>query len=417
MKKILLFFTLFVAFALTSLAADEIMIGTPTVDGILDHLYQESYTLEVNGAENTFHTSKGGKPDGSKGNSAIAYYLYDDNYLYVCIDVKDNAVYSRGKAWIVKNIAALAWENDAVEARVYYPELGDPVQANQYIFQCDAKGIATTNYLGMCEKPHVAATTLNSKGYTVEFAIPLSFDKKAGDEIGLTVEIDDLHEAISGADTPTGTHNFNAYGSQHPYKNMVKLGTKKTSNRITVFDDTKNHVAKDDISYVIQAELFNGTGTGFDPDATMTRAMFATVIGRLYERKKGELIEYDSAPKFKDVDYSSWYGKYVDWASGAGIINGVGDSRFDPESPVSKQEMTVMLFRFIKTFYAKKDSSFADKNDVADWAAIAVAYCQENGFIKGDKNNKFYPKSKATRAEVASILTAYMKSAKAQLYE
>lgn len=416
MKRILLLFTLALILSVTCFASEEILIGTPIVDGVQDHMYTESYKLEVSGAKDTFHTGKKGTPDGSKDASATAYYLYDEKNIYICITVKDANVFSRGKAWIVKNIAALAWENDAVEARVYYPELGDPVQANQYIFQCDAKGIATTDYLDMCEEDHVAAATLNSDGYTVEFAIPLCFDKKAGDEIGFAIEVDDLHEYVVGANTPVGAHDFNAYGSQHPYRNMVKLGTKKASGRTTVFDDTKSHWAKDDISYVIQADIFNGTGNGFEPDGTMTRAMFATVIGRLYERKSGALVEYDGAPKFKDVDYNSWYGKYVDWASGAGIVNGVGDSRFNPDAPVTKQEMAVMLFRYTKEFHSGTDCSFADAGQVAVWAEIAVSYCAEKGYIKADAANKFYPVKKATRAEVASLIAAYMQSVKAKLY-
>ena len=416
MKRIILTLALALLLTVVCLASEEILIGTPIVDGVLDHLYLKSYTLEVTGADDTFHTGKTGTADGSNGDSAIAYYLYDSDYIYVCIDVKDDAVYSRGKAWIIKNIKALSWENDAVEARVYYPELGEAKQANQYIFQCDAKGIATTNYLDMCEKDHIAATTLNKEGYTVEFAIPLDFDKKAGDEIGLTIEIDDLHEPISGISTPVGAHNFNAYGSQHPYDNMVKLGTGKAATATTVFDDTRDHPAKNDISYVIQADIFNGTGKGFEPDSTMTRAMFATVLGRIYEKKTGPLTKYANATKFSDVDYKSWYGEYVDWASGAGIINGIGDNKFAPERAITKQEMAVMLFRFTKAVSSETKISFADASDVADWAKISVSYCEQKGYITADKNNKFNPKAQAVRAEVASLVTAYMKSVKARMY-
>ena len=203
--------------------SDEILTGTPTVDGVLDKMYEYSYRLTVTGDEHTFHTSKGGTKSGSYGDSATAYYLYDNDCLYVCIVVKDDAVYSRGEEWAIANIRDLSWENDAVEARIYYEELGEAKQANQYIFQCDAYGYATTNYLSMCEEPHTVETAFTEDGYVVEFAIPLSFGKTAGDQIGLTIEIDDLHEEVVPTDTAMGTHNFSAYGSQHPYGNMVTL--------------------------------------------------------------------------------------------------------------------------------------------------------------------------------------------------
>lgn len=416
MKKIILSIVLLMILSVTCLASDTIKIGTPTVDGILDTTYQESYKIELNGREDTFYTSKGGVADGSIGDSAVAYYLYDDSYLYACITVTDEDLFSRGEGWIKKNIKELSWENDAVEIRVYYPELGDAVQENQYIFQCDAMGIATTNYKGMCEGEHICATTINADGYTVEFAVPLSFGKKAGDEIGLSVEVDDLQEAVTGVNTKMGGHKFNAYGSQHPYKNMVKLGSEKASKRTTVFDDTKNHWGKDYISYVMQASLFNGMGMGFEPDTAMTRAMFVTVLGRVYEKKTGTLTQYENAPRFTDADYNSWYGKYVGWASGAGVVNGVGNSLFAPDTPITREEMAVMLFRFAKAVPSDKEVEFSDFESVSDWAKDAVAYCVEKGYIAGDNNNCFLPRNNATRAEVSALITRYMKGAIVKLY-
>ena len=203
--------------------SDDVLMGTPAVDGVLDKMYEYSYRLTVSGEKHTFHTSKGATAEGSHGDSATAYYLYDDDCLYVCIVVKDDAVYSRGEAWAIDNIRDLSWENDAVEARIYYEELGEAKQSNQYIFQCDAYGYATTNYLSMCEEPHTVKTAITEDGFVVEFALPLSFEKKAGDKVGLSIEIDDLHEEVAPTDTAMGTHNFNAYGSQHPYQNMVTL--------------------------------------------------------------------------------------------------------------------------------------------------------------------------------------------------
>jgi hypothetical protein len=43
----------------------------------------------------------------------------------------------------------------------------------------------------------------------------------------------------------------------------------------------------------------------FSPDTGMTRAMFATVIGRLYERSYGE-ISISGARAFTDCDYDDY---------------------------------------------------------------------------------------------------------------
>ena len=418
MKKILLVIFVVLLVSVTAVASDEILIGSPIVDGVLDDLYLESYSLTVTGTDHTFHTSKKrSKPDGSFGDSATGYYLYDEDTLYVCIVVKDDKVFSRGKDWVAKYIADLSWENDAVEARIYYPELGTPIQANQYIFQCDAMAYGTTNYRQLCKDSHIAATSINKDGFVVEFAIPLSFNKKAGDKVGVSIEIDDLHEHIDDVNSPMNAYNFNAYGSQHPYRNMIKLSKTKATEKPSLFDDVIDHQARDDISYVVHAGIFNGTDKGFEPDTTMTRAMFATIIGRLHEMKKGKLDTFVDAPKFKDVDYDSWYGKYLDWASGSGIINGVGDSRFNPNAPVTKQEMAVILYRYLNITDSETSISFADANDVASWAKSAVGYCAKNGFITSDESNKFYPASYAKRHEAASLIAKYIPTVTAPLYD
>ncbi len=410
MRKIIVSILLLLALSIVSFASDSIKSGTPHVDGLVDEIYLESYKIEVSGKNNTFHTSKGSTLEGSHGDSATAYFLYDDTRLYACISVKDDALYSRGEEWIVKNIKELSWENDAVELRVYYSELGAPKQANQYIFQCDAYGIASVNYRGMCKEEFISSTAITPDGYTVEFAVPLSFDKKAGDEIGLSIEVDDLHEEIKDPKSKVGGHKFNAYGSQHPYKNMVTLGTERAEAEETVFSDTKNHWSKSDVSYVVQKSLISAKGGYFDPDAYMTRAMFAAVLGRIYESKTGALEKYENAPVFTDVDYRLWYGKYVKWASGAGVINGRGNSRFDPDALVTREEMAVMLFRFAKAVPVDKKAEFSDFDEISSWAKDAVAYCAANGYINGDNNKCILPKAYATRAEVSALAARYMKA-------
>ncbi len=416
MKKIILILTIALILALSAAASEEILVGTPIIDGIVDTMYLESYKIELTGDKNTFYTSKGSTADGAWGDSATAYYLYDEGHLYVCINVNDDAVFSRGKPWIVRNIKALSWENDAVEARIYYPELGEAVQANQYIFQCDAMGIAATNYLAMCTEEFKASTTVRQDGYTVEFALPLSFGKKAGDEIGLAVEIDDIHEQVWGGDTPVGGHKFNAYGSQHPYKNMVKLGTEKVANKITVFDDTREHWGRNDISYMLQTGLFNGMGKGFEPDTEMSRAMFVTVLGRMAEMKSGELDEYGSVTEFSDTDYRAWYGKYVKWATGAGLVGGFDDGTFRPDDPITREQMATVLFRYSKAANVTAELTFADADSISEWAKPGVQYCLNKGYIGGDNNNNFAPSNNATRAEVSTLITRVMQKSEVQVY-
>ncbi|NLE25478.1 MAG: carbohydrate-binding domain-containing protein, partial [Clostridiaceae bacterium] len=79
------------------------------------------------------------------------------------------------------------------------------------------------------------------------------------------------------------------------------------------FIDVTGHWAASNIDFTTERELFFGTGNNkFSPDIGMTRAMFATVIGRLYERSFGEITTL-STHSFVDCDHDSYYGKYIDW--------------------------------------------------------------------------------------------------------
>ncbi|WP_322908146.1 DUF4073 domain-containing protein, partial [Paenibacillus sp. SGZ-1009] len=74
------------------------------------------------------------------------------------------------------------------------------------------------------------------------------------------------------------------------------------------FSDVNGGWAAAPVSFVADREIFLGTGDGkFAPNKGMTRAMFAAVMGRLYERSYGTLST-SGASQFKDVSASSWYG-------------------------------------------------------------------------------------------------------------
>jgi hypothetical protein len=183
------------------------------------------------------------------------------------------------------------------------------------------------------------------------------------------------------------------------------------------FTDISGHWAKSYIDFVTERELFLGTGNNtFSPDTGMTRAMFATVIGRLYERSYGKITATDAGNKFTDADYNAYYGNYVDWAARNSIIDGVGGGKFEPDRMITREEMAVILYRFA-VFLNTPDIesgvsqlSYPDASAISSWAADAARYCQQTGIISGRDGGNFVPKGTATRAEVAVILQRFIKN-------
>ena len=183
------------------------------------------------------------------------------------------------------------------------------------------------------------------------------------------------------------------------------------------FMDISTHWSKTYIDFVTEREIFVGTGTNvFSPDTGMTRAMFATVIGRLYERSYGK-ISISDARVFTDCNYDDYYGKYVDWAAKNSIIQGVGGGLFQPDRQVSRQEMATMLYRFAEFIQLTASTStdatlnYSDASSIASWAEDAALYCQETGIITGRTGGSFAPGETATRAEVTAIIQRFVELA------
>ena len=181
------------------------------------------------------------------------------------------------------------------------------------------------------------------------------------------------------------------------------------------FTDVAGHWAASYIAFTAERELFLGTGANaFSPNSGMTRAMFATVIGRLYERSYGE-IETMSTHVFTDCDYGDYYGKYVVWAAENGILDGYGNGEFGPDDPVTREQMAAILYRFADFLGVLPDDmdtalSYPDAGTISSYAESAALYCQSTGIITGRDGGSFVPQGTATRAEVAVILERFIEN-------
>lgn len=160
--------------------------------------------------------------------------------------------------------------------------------------------------------------------------------------------------------------------------------------------------------------LFNGTSdVSFGPDGKMTRAMFVTVLGRLYEQSGGD-VGASGGTKFTDVPADQWYTKYVQWASAAGIVSGTGNNTFSPNANVTREQIAVILRNFaqlqgqdISKGQNQSLDIFTDRNSTSSWAVDAVKWAVQSGII-GGSGGKLNPGGLASRAEVAVMLQRYI---------
>ena len=169
-----------------------------------------------------------------------------------------------------------------------------------------------------------------------------------------------------------------------------------------------------DVEYVTAKGLFNGVSeTAFSPQTTMTRGMAVTVLGRL----AGIDIADYTGKSFDDVDTAKYYAPYVKWAAGLGIVNGIGDNKFAPESDISRQDLCVILANYAKEMKISLKQTlqavvFVDSDSISGYAATAVELMASAGVVKGKPGNIFDPKGNAARAEVAAMFHRFCEAIK-----
>lgn len=182
------------------------------------------------------------------------------------------------------------------------------------------------------------------------------------------------------------------------------------------FADITSSKYKNAIEALSARGIINGiNGNEFCPDKTMTRAEFSTII------VKALGLSLQGKNVFTDVTSESWYINYVTIANKFGIVNGISETKFNPEGKITVEQACLMVERAGKLCGLSKTmsqsqinsaiSKYSDGKNVSAWAKSGVAYCLNKGllFPSGSKIN---PQKPITRGEVAYILYNLLKGAK-----
>lgn len=180
------------------------------------------------------------------------------------------------------------------------------------------------------------------------------------------------------------------------------------------FTDIGGHWAKDYIRIATLAKYMNGVGNQkFAPNDTVSRAMVAQVLYNL--AGKPAINSYNP---FEDVKSSDWYYKAICWAYNKKITTGTSSTTFDPNAPVTREQMVTFLYRYVNyrgyglKGYGYDDNlaslnKFSDKGQVSSFAKDAITWALGNHVVNGKSENAIAPKHSATRAELAKIIVMF----------
>lgn len=149
----------------------------------------------------------------------------------------------------------------------------------------------------------------------------------------------------------------------------------------------------DYVQYVAQNGLMEGTTrTAFEPNASMTRAMFWTVLARI----DGETITGDA-----------WKTLAQTWAVESGISDGT-----NADALITREQMVTMLYRYAGSPVTggMAISEFTDGSSVSDYAADAVTWALSEGILTGMGDGILAPQGTATRAQAAAMLMRFVEA-------
>jgi N-acetylmuramoyl-L-alanine amidase len=177
------------------------------------------------------------------------------------------------------------------------------------------------------------------------------------------------------------------------------------------YDVKRSDWFSDAVVYSVENNLFNGTSTtAFSPQYSITRDMFITVIGR----NSGVSGTIPCSTKFSDVNANIYYAPYIAWASENGIVEGLSDTAYGPNTAITREDLITILYRYanvedieITDSTGKTIANFNDGANVDDWAIQAMNWAIDCGIINGDDLNKLNPRSNTTRAEAAKIMMVF----------
>ncbi|MBQ6835447.1 MAG: S-layer homology domain-containing protein [Clostridia bacterium] len=217
--------------------------------------------------------------------------------------------------------------------------------------------------------------------------------------------------------------------------------------------DGKDAVVKyetEGTNYGLVAVIVNEDGT-----ETVITDTIPTENGIEFAVKDGQTVKIvDKTEVFDDVNAGDWNHDAVTFAAARGIVNGVGDNKFEPsaaatrgmvmtmlarlegvdtdggetwfsegmdwakengisdgtspEAVISREQLIVMLWRLEGEPKANGNvNGFNDGADISAWAVEAMEWAVEIGIMQGN-DNQLMPQGSANRDQVAQILMNFI---------
>ena len=162
------------------------------------------------------------------------------------------------------------------------------------------------------------------------------------------------------------------------------------------------------IKYVWQHDIMNGVSD--TKFAPESSMTRAMFVTVLYRLEGSPSVEGLATPPFTDIGASnySWAYNAIVWAYNTGVTKGTSATTFAPGAAITRQEIVTMLYRYAGSPAVSGSLIFGDSSVVSSWARSAVQWANSIGIITGYPNGNFGPVDATTRGQMAAIVHRYM---------
>lgn len=163
--------------------------------------------------------------------------------------------------------------------------------------------------------------------------------------------------------------------------------------------------AADEVNEAIQLDMVpDDLQTLYEED--ITRKEFAILLSNLLSKVTMKDLSTPIDIKFTDTNDE----RILNLAK-LGVINGVGNNKFDPQGCITREQAAKMLMEASRVggiTSDKNEGSYADENTISEWAKEGVYFCSEQGIMNGTGKNNFDPKKTYSREMgIITILRLY----------
>ena len=185
-------------------------------------------------------------------------------------------------------------------------------------------------------------------------------------------------------------------------------GTVFAVDRSMPFTDVENtDWFYDAVEYAYDNGIMSGTGeTTFSPDIATTRSMIVTILHRMEGTPSVDDKTFADVPAGQWYTNAISWASVNDIVSGYG--NGMFGPN-DPITREQMAAILYRYVQYKEYDHAATGdvSAFADFNQISDYAVEALDWATGEGLISGVGNNKLEPTGSATRAQAAMILMRF----------